>query len=76
MEGESYKFQFINYEMVKGYAEYYIRVTAPNNISFHLKDRYSSMLNLYATLVRERDVANMRELPKFPSKKSFGNKKP
>lgn len=62
--------------MDSGYAQYYIRVTAPNNISFHIKDRYSSMLNLYTTLSRERGVANMRDLPKFPGKKTFGHKKP
>ena len=62
--------------MNNGFAEYYIRVSAPNNISFHLKDRYSSMLNFYSQLTKEREVYALRELPKFPAKKSFGNKKP
>jgi hypothetical protein len=42
---DSYKVQFINHDMKRGFAEYLIRVNAPGGISFTIRDRYSSMRN-------------------------------
>ena len=39
-----FKVQVVNYEVTRdGYAVYVIKVVGPQDISFHLKDRYSSM---------------------------------
>jgi len=39
----SYKVQMIRYQTDKGHADYIFKVVAPNGVSFHIKDRYSSM---------------------------------
>jgi hypothetical protein len=38
-----YKVQFIKHETRNGHIEYLIKVVAPNNITFDIRDRYSSM---------------------------------
>ena len=39
-----FKVQVVNYEVSReGHAIYVIKVIGPQDISFHLKDRYSSM---------------------------------
>ena len=39
-----FKVQVVNYEVTReGFAVYVIKVIGPQDISFHLKDRYSSM---------------------------------
>jgi hypothetical protein len=47
---DNYKVQFIRPEVTGGYAEYLIKVIGPGNISFHLRDRYSSMRNFVSGL--------------------------
>ena len=40
----TYKVTVVKYEVSRqGYAEYYIKVVAPLDIAFHIKDRYSSL---------------------------------
>ena len=44
---EPYKVQFVKYIMENGFAEYLVKISAPTpNITFHIKDRYSSMRSL------------------------------
>ena len=47
---DTYKVKFINYQVNAGYAGYLIKVIGPGNISFHLRDRYSSMRNFVSAL--------------------------
>lgn len=68
---ESFVFSFVNYDKAGGYVIYFIKVIGPNNISFHIKDRYSSMRNLSDTLIREARLTDANNLPKFPGKKLF-----
>lgn len=68
-----YKVQFISYEVKNGYAEYYIKIIAPGNISFHLRDRYSSMKNFQSLIKKNLPMKNFQNLPSFPPKKWFGN---
>jgi len=39
----SYKIQMIKYITDSGHADFIFKVVAPNGVSFHIKDRYSSM---------------------------------
>ena len=40
----TYKVTVVKYEISRqGYAEYFIKVVAPLDIAFHIKDRYSSL---------------------------------
>ena len=39
----SYKFQMVNVKTDEGYANYIAKIIGPNDISFHIQDRYSSM---------------------------------
>lgn len=40
---DTYKVQFVKFDVSRGHAEYLIKVVAPGNIIFHIRDRYSSM---------------------------------
>lgn len=41
----TYIVDVVKYELVDdNYAMYLIKIVGPNNISFHIKDRYSSIL--------------------------------
>jgi hypothetical protein len=39
----TYKVQMIKYEVEDGHADFIFKVVAPNGVSFHVIDRYSSM---------------------------------
>ena len=46
VEGNSnitYSVKVIKHDVVRDYAEYLVKIVAPNGISFHIKDRYSSI---------------------------------
>ena len=70
---DAYRVQFIKYELIKGFTEYLIKVIAPGNISFHLRDRYSSMRNFQSLMKKNMPIRNFRGLPSFPPKKLFNN---
>ena len=39
-----FKVQVVNFEMAReGYAVYILKIVGPRDISFHLRDRYSSL---------------------------------
>lgn len=42
---DTYRVQFVKHEILDGHASYLIKVVAPGNIIFHIRDRYSSMRN-------------------------------
>lgn len=48
----SYKVQFIKFDISRGYALHTFKIIGPNNISFHMQDRYSSMKN-FASLIKK-----------------------
>ena len=75
IENMSYQVSVINYEVVQGeYAMYLIKVVGPNNIAFHIKDRYSSIRNFQSEL--KRSFPNKDAIPEFPQKKYFDNLNP
>jgi len=47
---ETYKVQFVKHEIQDGYATFLIKVVAPGNIIFHIRDRYSSMRNFQSLI--------------------------
>ena len=69
-----FKSTFIKYDTQKGFTEYYIKIIAtPGNINFDIQDRYSSMREFFSSLKKVSNIRNLKGLPKFPSKKFFGN---
>jgi hypothetical protein len=51
IDSMSYNVSVVNYEVVNGdYAVYLIKVVGPNNCSFHIRDRYSSIRNFQSTI--------------------------
>ena len=56
-----FRVQFITFRVDGGYAEYHIKVLGPLGISFHIKDRYSSMASFQSTI--KRQVQNPQGLP-------------
>ena len=57
-----------------GFANYIIKVVAPRDISFHLKDRYSSMREFQSMV--KRQIGSADGTPNFPKKKYIGNMEP
>jgi hypothetical protein len=47
---DTYKVKFINFTVNPGYAGYLIKVIGPGGITFHLRDRYSSMRGFVSAL--------------------------
>ena len=43
VDNMSYKVQMIKYMVSGGHADFVFKVVGPNSVSFHIKDRYSSM---------------------------------
>ena len=56
-----------------GYADFVAKILAPNGMSFHIVDRYSSMRK-FQSLLRNSlsDTVNLNDLPPFPKKKMMG----
>ena len=68
----NYKVQIVKYEVVdRNYATYLIKVVGPNNISFHINDRYSSIRNFQTQI--KRSLPSADGIPGFPKKKFLGN---
>ena len=55
----------------QGYAIYTIKVVGPRDISFHIKDRYSSLREFQAMV--KRTIGSTDGMPSFPKKRLFGN---
>ena len=53
---------------------YILKIIGPRDISFHLKDRYSSMREFQAMV--KRQIGSSDGMPTFPKKKIFGNMEP
>jgi len=70
---ETYKVQFVKYETNRGHAEYLIKVVAPGNITFHIRDRYSSMRQFQSLIKKQFNMKAYNGFPNFPKKKTFGN---
>lgn len=69
-----YKVQFIKYETRDGHIEYLVKIVAPNNITFDIRDRYSNMRRFQQDTREALNLRNINGLPQFPKKKAFGNK--
>jgi len=67
--------QFLSHEISNGVVLYQVRVSGPNDITFHLKDRYKRMRNFYQQLRRQLPPQKAQNLPEFPPKRLIGNKK-
>ena len=60
----------IRYTKEEGHANFVYKVVAPLGISFHIKDRYSSMRQFQSLLKKDLDdKVNTASLPPFPKKK-------
>ena len=58
-----------------GFANYVVKVVVqPREISFHLKDRYSSMREFQSMV--KRQIGSADGTPNFPKKKYIGNMEP
>lgn len=69
---ELYKVKFISHDAGQGYAVYKFKIIGPQNISFHVQDRYSSMKKFSSDMKKKYPIRNV--LPHFPPKKFLGNK--
>lgn len=65
--------QFVKHEMIDNHASYLIKVVAPGNIIFHIRDRYSSMRNFQSLFKKQFNLKTYNGFPNFPPKKAFGN---
>ena len=70
---DQYKFTFIKYQGKDDHISYLIKVFAPGGITFTIQDRYSSMKKFQDDILSS--VRVNKDLPSFPKKKLFGNKK-
>lgn len=71
----SYNVTVVKYEIVDfSYALFMIKVVGPNNISFHISDRYSSIRSFVDQI--KRSIASTDGIPEFPPKKYFSSLKP
>jgi hypothetical protein len=52
----SYKISMVKYILNKGYSDFIFKVVGPVNMSFHIKDRYSSMRSFYSMLRKELEI--------------------
>ena len=69
-----FKVTVVGFEVVNNVAIYTIRVDGPREISFHLKDRYSSLREFQARV--KRQIGSTEGTPNFPKKKYIGNLEP
>lgn len=72
---EGYQVQFISHTQAGGgFIEYHVKITAPGNFVFHIRDRYSSMRAFQAQVKNGFSLSIFEGLPAFPKKKAFGSK--
>lgn len=70
----SYNVTVVKYEVVgNDYALFMIKVVGPNNISFHISDRYSSIRSFVEQI--KKGLSSKDGIPEFPPKKYFSNLK-
>ena len=55
--------------------QYRIRIDAPNDITFHINDRYSNLRLISSTIKRQLPSNILKIVPMFPPKKLFGGNK-
>ena len=64
----------IKYIVSNGHADFVFKVVGPKSVSFHLKDRYSSMREFQSMLKKNLDSSiKLNDLPAFPKKKYMGS---
>jgi len=61
----------VKHELSTNICTYTIKVVGPRSISFHIRDRYSS-LREFQSMVK-RSIGSVDVLPSFPKKKLWGN---
>lgn len=67
----------IRYDTDDGHADFIFKVVGPNNISFHIKDRYSSIRQFQSLLRKDLDDRiKISNLPQFPKKKFLNTMTP
>ena len=70
-----FKVTVVKHELTEeGFANYVIYVVGPKDISFHLKDRYSSIREFQSMV--KRQIGSADGTPTFPKKKYIGNTEP
>ena len=63
----------IRYNSNDGHADFIFKVVAPNGVSFHIMDRYSSIRKFWSLLKNTLDDSTLiHDLPPFPRKRYFG----
>ena len=73
----AYKVQMIRHNAQDGHADFIFKVLAPNGVSFHIMDRYSSMRQFQSLLKKDLDDSvNLNNLPQFPKKRYVGGLDP
>ncbi len=68
---QTYRVLFIEYTKDKGFAEFLFKVIGPNNITFHLKDRYSRLRSSFSIFKKQIPEKSVKAFPSFPKKKLF-----
>ena len=70
-----FKVTVVKHEVTRdNFANFIIKVVGPKDISFHLKDRYSSIREFQSMV--KRQIGSADGTPSFPKKKIFGNMEP
>jgi hypothetical protein len=66
----TYKVQPVKYLVNGDHADFVFKVVGPSNMSFHIKDRYSSLRQFQSLIKKDLDESvNLASLPQFPKKK-------
>ena len=77
LEKFAYKVQMIRYNSQDGHADFIFKVVAPNGVSFHIMDRYSSMRQFQSLLKKDLDDSvSINDLPPVPNKRYVGGMDP
>ena len=76
VDKSEFKVQFMKNEQRGGHIEFLFKVTGPGNITFDLRDRYSSMRRFKEQISEALRLRSINGVPSFPPKKTFGNKEP
>ena len=65
----------VNFEVTSdNFVNYIIKVVGSGDITFHIKDRYSSIRNFQEMV--KRNIVSPVVMPNFPQKKLWGNMEP
>ena len=64
-----FRVKFLQVNIEVDYAEYVFKVTAPNEVSFLVRDRYSKLLSFKNRILRDYGkIHEFKYLPQFPKK--------